>query len=428
MNPINELTAIQLREGIDSGTFSPMDIVETFLQRITEREPVIRAWEFIDPDSVRRQVKELGARQKNNTLWGIPVGIKDISNTSDMPTSYGSPIYREYTPPNDAAYVSRLRQSGAIIMGKTVTTEFAYFEPSSTANPINIEHTPGGSSSGSAAAVADFMVPIAFGTQVAGSLIRPASYCGILGYKPTFGLHSPEGIKGFSHSLSTLGWMTRSAEDLALVHAALTEKPFVQLDTKEAPKPKIAMCKTYEWAFAETETINAIESAMQKFDDNGACVSEIALPSSFTDLLEAQKNIMAYEAVQNFEYELHNHVNQLSESMLTLLDIGKQCTYSSYVKAQEHAAQCRTTFASIMAEYDALLTPSAPGEAPYGLEATGDPVFNRIWTLLHVPTINIPGYVGTGGLPVGVQLVGKIYGDQQLLLTSKWCYESIVSQ
>ena len=425
MRPISELTAVELREGIDSGTFSSVDIVEAVLQRITEREPKIRAWEFIDPDLVWRQVKELERWQRNNTLWGIPVGVKDISNTFDMPTSYGSPIYRDYRPGVDAAYVSRLRQSGAIIIGKTVTTEFAYFDPGPTANPINIEHTPGGSSSGSAAAVADLMIPVAFGTQVAGSLTRPASYCGLVGYKPTFGLHSPEGLKGFSHSLSTLGWMTRSVEDLALVHAALTETPFAQLDATAIGKPKIAMCKTYEWSHAQTESINAIESAMQNFRAKGAAISEVSLPSSFANLLEAQKIIMAFEAAQNFDYELNNHADKLSESMLNLLDVGKQCTYSAYVKAQEHAAQCRTALASIMTEYDALLTPSAPGEAPYGLAATGDPVFTRIWTLLHVPTINIPGYVGPGGLPVGVQLVGKMYGDQQLFLTAKWCHESI---
>ena len=425
MKPLTELSAVELRDGMESEIFTVTEIIEAVLERIARREPEIRAWEFLDADLVWHQVKELERRQSRNLLRGIPVGIKDISNTIDMPTTYGSPIYRDYRPRSDAAYVGRLRQAGAIIVGKTVTTEFAYFHPGPTANPINLEHTPGGSSSGSAAAVADFMVPVAFGTQVAGSLARPASYCGLLGYKASFGLHSLEGIKGFSHSLGTLGWMTRSADDLAFVHSALTGTPFLRMDSATADKPRIGLCKTYEWSHAEPETIAAIASAKHDWAAKGATVSEITLPKSFSNLLEAQKVIMAYEAAQDLGHELKNHTDALSDSMLALLETGKQCTFSDYISAQELAGQCRASLASIMAEFDALLTPSAPGEAPHGLGATGDPVFTRIWTLLHVPTINIPGYAGPGGLPVGVQLVGKMYEDQKLFMIAKWCHDHV---
>ena len=422
------LTAVELRDGLDAGQFMTSDLIDKLLARIAEREPDIKAWEFLDADLVWRQVEELEKRNTKGPLWGIPVGIKDICDTRDMPSTYGSPIYRDNRPRSDAAFVARLRQAGAIILGKTVTTEFAYFHPGPTANPLNSGHTPGGSSSGSAAAVADFMVPIAFGTQIAGSLTRPASYCGLPGYKASFGLHSLVGIKGFSQSLGTLGWMTRSVDDLALVHAALTGTSFQQTDTHKIAKLKIALCKTYEWSHAQAETVDAIESAMKNWSSSGATVSEITLPESFSHLLEAQKAIMAYEAVQDLGHELENHADQLSESILALLDAGKQCAYSDYIVAQELAGQCRATLASIMADYDALLTPSAPGEAPHGLDATGDPVFTRIWTLLHVPTINVPGYVGPNGLPVGVQLIGKMYKDQDLFMTAKWCHENFSGQ
>ena len=425
MKPLTELSAVELRDGMDSEKFTATEIIEAVMERIARREPEIKAWEFLDADLVWRQVKELERRQSKNLLCGIPVGIKDISNTIDMPTTYGSPIYRDYRPGNDAAYVGRLRQSGAIIVGKTVTTEFAYLHPGPTANPVNLEHTPGGSSSGSAAAVADFMVPVAFGTQVAGSLARPASYCGLLGYKASFGLHSLEGIKGFSHSLGTLGWMTRSVDDLAFVHSALTGTPFLRMDSAAVDKPRIALCKTYEWSHAEPETVAAIAAAKHDWTANGAAVSEITLPRSFSGLLEAQKVIMAYEAVQDLGHELNNHADALSESMLALLELGKRCALPDYISAQELAGQCRASLASIMTEFDALLTPSAPGVAPRGLGATGDPVFTRIWTLLHVPTINIPGYAGPGGLPVGVQLVGKMYEDQKLFMIAKWCHDNV---
>lgn len=425
MTALTHLSAVELSDGMASGEFSAADVIDAVLQRIAAREPEIHAWEFLDADLVWRQVKELGKRQPEKLLYGIPVGIKDISDTIDMPTTYGSPIYRDHQPASDAAYVRRLREAGAILIGKTVTTEFAYFEPGPTANPLNPAHTPGGSSSGSAAAVADFMVPVAFGTQVAGSLARPAAYCGLLGYKASFGLHSPEGLKGFSHSLGTLGWMTRTADDVALVHAALTASPFSRMDTGSIDKPRIALCKTYEWPHARAETVDAIESAKQNWSVNGAMVTEVTLPGPFENLLEAQKVIMAYEAAQELGHELHHHAGPLSPTLLELLEFGRQCTCSDYISAQELAGDCRNSLASIMSDYDALLTPSAPGEAPHGLQATGDPVFTRIWTLLHVPTINIPGYVGPNGLPVGVQLVGKMFGDRELFRIAKWCHENI---
>ena len=421
MNSLTQLSAVELREGLREGRITARNIVEATIDRISKRDPEIRAWQFFAPDKIYQQLDELEKRDNKGLLYGIPIGIKDISDTIDMPTTYGSPIYRNHQPTSDAAYVSRLRRAGAIIVGKTVTTEFAYFHPGPTANPVNVKHTPGGSSSGSAAAVADCMVPIASGTQVAGSLARPASYCGLFGYKASFGLHSMGGLKGFSHSLGTLGWMTRSADDLALVHAALTDSSFECTDSEHIPAPKIAMWKTYEWPHVQPATASAIDAAVEDWSASGASIVEIALPDSFAGLLDAQKIIMAYEAAQDLSHEPHNHADDLSESMLALLNTGRHCTYAHYVDAQKLAAECRITYASIMNDFDAMLTPSAPGEAPPGLAATGDPVFTRIWTLLHVPTINVPGYWGPNGLPVGVQLVGHMFDEQKLFQIAKWC-------
>jgi len=419
---LTELSAVELLAGIESGDFTVRDVVKACIDRIAERDNGIKAWEYFQPDLVDEQLIKLEQQAHRGLLHGIPVGIKDNSNTIDMPTGYGSPIYKDYLSGNDAAYVVRLRQIGAVILGKTVTTEFAYFQPGLTANPVNLQHTPGVSSSGSAAAVADHLVPIAFGTQVAGSLTRPASYCGILGYKASFGVFSSVGIKGFAHSLGTLGWMARTVDDLELVRSALLGSKFEVIHDKLPADPKIGLFKTFEWDQAQDETHAAIEHATQTWSANGARIEEVKLPDSFSTLVDAQKTVMAFEAVQGLGHENYYHTDKLSGSISTLLELGKQCSYDDYVEAQRLAEKCRGQLASIQSDYDALLTPSAPGEAPKGLDATGDPLFNRIWTLLHVPTVNIPGFYGPNGLPVGVQLVGAMYEDKKLFQVANWCH------
>ncbi len=346
-------------------------------------------------------------------MHGVPVGIKDIIDTYDMPTSYGSPIYAGHESFADAAGVAMLRAAGAVILGKTVTTEFAMFTPGKTANPHNPAHTPGGSSSGSAAAVADAMVPLALGTQTAGSIIRPASYCGAVGYKPTHGNFPIAGIKALAQSLDTLGGFSRRVADLALLRAVMIAAPAELV--KLAGPPRIGVYRTPQWPEASADTHTALETAAQQLAKAGAEVRDAELMPEFADLVAAQETIQVFEGVRCCAYELKHHREQLSPRLLELMETGLQTSYQAYAAAMALAEQCRRHLETVFTAHDVLLVPSAPGEAPAGLSATGNPLFNRMWTLLHVPAVSLPGYVGANGLPVGVQVIGPIGDDDRLL-------------
>jgi len=350
----------------------------------------------------------------------VPVGIKDLIDTVDMPTTYGSPIYAGYRPAWDAACVALLREAGAVILGKTVTTEFAMFMPGKTANPHHPGHTPGGSSSGSAAAVADGMVPLALGTQTAGSIIRPASFCGVVGYKPTHGQFALAGIKALSQTLDTLGGFARSVADLALLRAVFVSgsAPIPAL----SQPPRIGLCQTPQWSHADAATRTALERAGAQLEAAGAVVRPVELPKDFTELAAAQETIQIFEGARCCAYELHTHRAQLSAKLLELLAPAEGITYTAYAEALALAATCRRQLQAVFTEHDVLLVPSAAGEAPAGLDATGNPLFNRMWTLLHTPAISLPGQTGAAGLPVGVQVIGPLGMDERLLAIAAWIH------
>ena len=420
MKPLYELTAVEAAAAIAAGTITSEALVAACLERITAREERVGAWQHLNPAHALAQARACDRRPAQGPLHGVPIGIKDLIDTCDMPTGYGSPIYAGYQPAWDAASVALLRAAGAVILGKTVTTEFAMFTPGKTANPHNPAHTPGGSSSGSAAAVADGMVPLALGTQTAGSIIRPASFCGVVGYKPTHGQFAVAGIKALSQTLDTLGGFARSVADLALLRAALVGGP-VQLPELERP-PRLGLCRTPQWPHATAATRAALETAGQQLVASGTEVRDLELPAAFAPLAAAQETIQIFEGARCCAYELTRHREQLSAKLLALLAPAQGLTYADYAAALALAATCRRHLEAIFTDYDALLVPSAPGEAPAGLDATGDPLFNRMWTLLHTPAVTVPSQTGPQGLPVGVQLIGPLGMDDRLLAMAAWLH------
>ncbi len=420
MTQPNELTAVEAAQAIARGTMTSVELVQACLAQIHAREAEIGAWTHLDDEAALAQARDCDQRPAQGPLHGVPVGIKDIIDTYDMPTSYGSPIYAGYQSAGDAACVARLREAGAVILGKTVTTEFAMFTPGKTANPHNPAHTPGGSSSGSAAAVADTMVPLALGTQTAGSIIRPASYCGAVGYKPTHGEFPIAGIKALAQSLDTLGGFSRQVADLALLRAALISAP-ATLAKLERP-PRIGLYRTPQWPQATADAHTTLETAAQQLARAGADVRDTDLPAEFADLVTAQETIQVFEGARCCAYEMMHHRDKLSPRLIALMEEGGQTSYDDYAAAIALAERCRRHLETAFAIHDVLLVPSAPGEAPAGLSATGDPLFNRMWTLLHVPAISLPGYIGANGLPVGVQVIGPIGGDDQLLSVADWVH------
>lgn len=411
MTPIP--TALDAAGRIADGSLTCEALTRACLERIAEREPAVQAWQQLDPDTALEAARRID-RCGSGPLKGLPVGVKDIIDTADMPTAYGSPLYAGFRPPRDAACVALARQAGALMLGKTVTTEFAYFQPGKTRNPHDPGRTPGGSSSGSAAAVADGMVPLAFGTQTAGSVIRPASFCGCVGYKPSFGLIDRTGVRPFADSLDTVGVFAQTVEDAAFFVSVLAGRPKLRI-TEEGFRPRVGLCRTHEWDAAAPATRAALEEAGRRLRAAGLEVRETALPEGFRGLLDAQKTIMAYEGARACAPERLTAPDRLSAKLRELLQAGVATAPDDYDAAKILAANCRAQSADAMGGFDVLVTPSAPGEAPQGLEATGDPVFNRVWTLLGAPCITVPGLTGPSGLPVGVQVVGRVNDDRRTL-------------
>lgn len=418
MTALYRLSLVDAARSIAEGRFTSQDLVRACLDRIAEREPKTGAWVHLDPDHAMAQARHRDAEPRRGPLHGVPVGIKDIIDTADMPTAYGSIIYRGHRPPADAACVALLRRAGAVILGKTLSTEFAFFPPGKTTNPRNPEHTPGGSSSGSAAAVADEMVPLAFGTQTAGSITRPAAFCGVVGYKFSFGEPPMAGIKPFTPSLDTLGCFTRSVSDILLVRSALVaaEPELRSLDRA----PRVVLCRTPQIDRAEQATLDALDWAVGRCEAAGAAVTEHKLPPSFDRLVDAQATVMSFEAARVFAYEFDRHVGSLHPAFRQFLDEASKVTLDQYRQALAAAQPCRIHLEELLDSVDVLLTPAVQGEAPRGLAWTGDPVFNRIWTYLGLPTVGLPGYTGPLGLPVGVQLVGQRGGDDRLVSVAAW--------
>lgn len=425
MKPLHELTATEAVARIARGEITSEALVTACLERIAVREGLVGAWQYLDPEQALQQARDRDAQPGRGALHGIPVGIKDIIDTVDMPTSYGSPIYQGARPAWDAACVAALRAAGAVILGKTVTTELAAYHPGKTANPHNPGHTPGGSSSGSAAAVADCMVPLALGTQTAGSIIRPASFCGVVGYKPSYGLVNKAGLKPSSELLDTIGVFARSVADAAVSVAVMSGRAEMSTVSIVNEAPRIGFCRTPQWPFAEAATQQAFDHTRKALAAAGATIVDIELPPSFDKLAEGQTLIMAYESSRALAYEMNTHQEQLSAKLLELLKSGQDCPPDVYDEARSLASRCRAALIEVYRDIDFIIAPSVKGEAPAGLDATGDPIFNRIWTLLHVPCVNIPAYTCSTGLPVGLQVIGLTGRDRQTLNMASWVENAI---
>jgi len=423
MKKLNELGAREAARRLAAREITAEALARDCLQRIEEREAVVGAWIHLDPDAVLAQARALDAGPLRGPLHGLPIGVKDIIDTADLPTGCGSPIYAGHRPASDAACVALARAAGALVLGKTVTTEFAWRNPGKTANPHDPRCTPGGSSSGSAAAVADAMAPLAYGTQTAGSIVRPASYCGVVGYKPTYGTVARAGIKPLADGLDTLGVMARSPGDAALLVGALSGRTL--LPAPLARTPKIAICRTHEWPAAQPETAAALEHAAKTASKAGAQVKDLELPGDFAGLLEAQTEVMNYEAWHGLAHERVQHADRLSSWLKELLEAAAKIDAQRYDQARALAASCRAMLAGVFGDADVIVAPSAPGEAPRGLEATGDPVFNRVWTLLGVPALSIPCSKGPHGLPVGVQVIGRIGDDARAVAVAEWLQQQL---
>ena len=416
------LSANSAAAKIKAGELSSEALVQACLDRVSEREPEIRAWSWLDADAALAQARACDrAVGPKGPLHGVPIGVKDVIDTADMPTAYGSAIYKGYRPRADAACVSLARAAGAVILGKTETAEFASIHPAATRNPLAPAHTPGGSSSGSAAAVADFMVPLALGTRTGGSTIRPAAFCGVVGYKPSFNRVNRAGLKFSAESFDTIGFFARSVDDIALLaHVMSGQERLGDAGLREDKAPRIGLCRTSRWSQASSQMREAIESAAQKLAAAGADVELVALTPAFEQLHEAHAVIMQYEAARATAWEYRVHGDLLSPAYHQRMRAGLAIPHERYEAALRQAESGRQDFADVWGELDVLITPSAVDEAPLGLENTGDAVFNRIWTLLGVPCVHLPFGTGTAGLPLGLQVVGRRQGDVATLTCARW--------
>jgi len=423
---IHRLSAADAARAIQAGRLTSEKLVAACLERIAARDGELAAWVHVNADASLAQARALDRQAAQGPLHGVPVGIKDIIDTADMPTEHGSPIYRGNRPRADAASVALLRRSGCVILGKTATAEFANLHPPATRNPRNPAHTPGGSSSGSAAAVADHMVPLALGTQTGGSMIRPAAFCGVIGLKPSFGTINRTGVKPVSDSLDTLGLFANTVEDAALALSALSGLRAPDFSAKTSPR--IGFVRTSRWKDADAATRAALESAAGRLAAAGADVKNAALPPAVDALFDAQGLIMDFEAARALAWEQAHHRDAISATLRTRLERGWAVSREQYDGARQTARDARLQFADLMRGFDLLLTPSARGEAPQGLASTGDSLFNRIWTLLGVPCITLPWGNGPQGLPLGIQLVAAFDCDTALLAHAQWVTNALAGR
>jgi Asp-tRNA(Asn)/Glu-tRNA(Gln) amidotransferase A subunit family amidase len=417
------LTATEAASAIAAGDLTSETLIRGCLARIEDREPTLRAWATLDPVHALGQARERDRHQARNgplgALHGVPVGIKDMIDTADLPTQHNSPIYAGHRPGQDAACVAILRAAGAVVLGKTETVEFAAGgRKAPTTNPHDPGRTPGGSSSGSAATVADGHVPLALGTQTGGSTIRPASFCGVYAMKPSWGLVNREGVKIFSLTLDTVGWYARSVADLALV-AEVFAIPDVPAAMASARGMRIAVCPSPVFEHAAPETRAALARGRDILETHGIKTETLELPPRFDGLAAAQERVMHGEGRVAFLAEYRRAGHLLDDDFKGRVENRQGITPQQLRDAYDLAAECRVAFDAIAAQYDAILTPAAPGEAPQGLAFTGDAVFNKIWTLLHVPCVAVPGFHGPNGLPVGLQLVAARFADARVLAAAE---------
>ncbi len=419
--PVHMLTAKQALHRMQAGTLDPVTLMEACLERVAAREPTIRAFATIDPAAALAAARAAGP----GPLHGLPIGVKDVLDTADLPSEYGSPIWAGWRPRADSAPVAWARAAGAVVMGKTVTTEFATRKPGPTGNPANPAHTPGGSSSGSAAGVADGMFPLAYGTQTAGSIIRPAAYCGAVGYKPSFGTIDRAGMKIMSASLDTVGVMARSVADCALFAGAVSGRDLGDPDVRPGRAPRIGLCLSPSWDGAAPETQALLPQVAEVLARAGATVRDFALPSDCAALKDAHPIVMNAESARALGWELAHHPEAISEALRDRLAFGLAQDSAALAGAYGVFESTQLGFGPAMGDLDILVTPSAPGEAPEGLDWTGDPAFNFIWTSLHVPCVTVPAGLGRNGMPLGIQIVGRRGDDRAVLAWAQWVAAAI---
>jgi Asp-tRNA(Asn)/Glu-tRNA(Gln) amidotransferase A subunit family amidase len=405
------LAALDLARRIEAGELTPRAVLEICGEAIAASEPKVGAFAALDLDAARRGADD--TRLCAMPLRGLPLGVKDIFDTADLPTQYGSRIYCGHRPRADAAAVAMARRAGGLIIGKTVTTEFASLVPAGTRNPRNIAHTPGGSSSGSAAAVAAAMLPLALGSQTGGSVIRPAAFCGIAGFKPSFQLIPTVGMKTFAWHLDTVGLFAAGVADVAFVAGAITERD-LRVDRGTPAAPRIALVRTHLWPQASAAMQAALEAAARAAQSAGATVTELALPPILQDAERLHRTIQDYEAFRALAYEYDHHRDAIAEGLRQQLDHAAAISAADYDTARGVAKRARAALVDWMRGYDVILTPSAPGAAPPGLSSTGDPMFNRLWTQMGTPCVNVP-VLREDELPLGLQIIGRFGRDRGAL-------------
>jgi Asp-tRNA(Asn)/Glu-tRNA(Gln) amidotransferase A subunit family amidase len=438
-----DLNALALRDALASGTLRAVEVTRACLARIAQREPEVQAWAGLDEDYALAQAEALDEKRLAGLplgpLHGLPVGLKDIVDTQDLPTENGAALDAGRRPEEDAWLVSRLRAAGAVILGKTVTTELAYLAPAKTRNPWALDRTPGGSSSGSAAAVATGMVPLALGTQTGGSVIRPASFCGVVGFKPSFGLIPRSGVLSTSRRLDTLGTFGRSLEDAALLADVLAGHDRDDPDTRPAASPQLLSTALSEppvrplLAFVKTPSWSEIEpDCAEGFNELAAVLGErcdeVELPPLFAEGAIAHRRIMLAEIAHNLRPYYDRGADRLAEETRAAVEEGRQIAATDYLASLDWREILYAGLEEVFDRYDAIITPSAPGQAPKGLQSTGNAAFNVLWSLVGAPAVTLPLLAGADGLPVGVQLIGRRYDDGRLLRTARWLVKTLAEQ
>ena len=437
--PLYQLTLHEALAALRAKQFSAQEYCSELQQRIAERDGDIEAWAHYDPRQGSSAARRFDMHVLNSAfrlpLGGMPLAVKDIIDTADMPTEIGSPIFKGRRPQRDAFVVERLKQLGAIVMGKTVTTEFAWSFPGKTCNPHNKNHTPGGSSSGSAAAVAAGFVPAALGSQTMGSVIRPAAFCGVVGFKPSYGLISRRGIHPFANTLDHVGVFARSVQDAGfLAHllmgfdgsdaSCVSTGGFVPGDfsiKKLSRPPRLAFVQTPAWPLTDKAQRNGLFESAAILRRAGARVDDVGLPASFDAALNAAQTIMRCEAATIFAPLQAQHPDKVSANIDDVVKTGQAFSAFEYLQALALRKQLRAELHDLLRDFDAIITPPAIGEAPEGLSATGNPAFCIPWSLVGVPAITIPVATGPNGLPLGMQIVGDYFADQRLLGIAAWC-------
>lgn len=415
MTSAYHLTATEGLEAIAAGKLTPSAWVTSCLERIAEREPAVLAWERLDRDGALQKARAMDQAAHSRVAAGVPFGVKDIIDTVDMPTSYGTPIHAGHRPGRDAGCVAIARAAGAVLLGKAVSAEFGHRHPGKARNPFNPAHTPGGSSSGSAAAVGDKMVPVTFGTQTTGSVIRPAAFCGTVGYKPTHGDFNTNGVLPNSPSFDTLGVIVRSVEDLALFRSVLLEERLRPLQAPAIGALRLGFYRSPQWDQAQPYTQTLLDAAIKKLASQGAKLTDVTLPGIDAGFQQLLRHISGFEFYRTLAWERFNKLDALSSDLRDgRMKDGYETSYEQYRQYTCRLERLRLEIDDVLDGYDALITPSATGEAPVGLKTTGNAVFNATWTALGTPAVTLPLFTGPTGLPVGMQVIAGRCKDRQL--------------